>query len=267
MPPLGPRSAEVSRLRRQIRDRKRGDDFIVVEGMRLVSEALNAGMVPTRVVIGEKSRSDLVDVLGHIEVRPLVVVDDAFKSLCSTVSPQPLLSLFTRPKYETPTTLETDDLLLVSVGVADPGNLGTMIRAAAAVRASGVLTFGGVDPWAQKTLRSSAGTAFKMEIVDPGIDDPGTDIATRLAELRQLGARVVATAANAETVYSDLDLSGAPVAIVVGSESQGLHRDSLGDQVDDWVRIPMAPGVESLNVAMATTLMLYEARRAAGQRL
>jgi TrmH family RNA methyltransferase len=130
--------------------------------------------------------------------------------------------------------------------VGDPGNAGTIMRAAEASGCVGVVvTEGSVDPWSPKTVRASAGALFRMPVaLVPALSD--------VVGIDRLG-----TAADAEVSHLDADLSG-PVAIVVGNEAHGLDPTAA---VDRWVRIDMDGPTESLNVAMAATVVLFEALR------
>jgi TrmH family RNA methyltransferase len=137
--------------------------------------------------------------------------------------------------------------VVVLAGVSDPGNAGTVIRSAVAAGAAGVLfTPGSVDPTNPKCVRASAGALFALPV--GAVDD--------LDVLRDLGLTTVGAAAGGAGP-DDVDLSG-PVALVLGGEGSGLPEDQL---VDEEVALPLEGGVESLNVAMAGTVLLYEARR------
>ena len=153
-----------------------------------------------------------------------------------------------------PSSLTRDDLVIVLSGVADPGNTGTIIRAAEACAARCVVVVGGANPWAPKAVRASAGSVVRVPVV------PASDAAAALEDLRAAGARIVAAEPSVGEPYDSgvLAAGQGPVALVLGSESRGLD-PSL--RVDCRVRIPMAGGAESLNVAMAATLLAFEYRR------
>jgi RNA methyltransferase, TrmH family len=137
--------------------------------------------------------------------------------------------------------------VVVLAGVSDPGNAGTVIRSAAAAGAAGVLfTPGSVDPTNPKCVRSSAGALFALRV--GAVED--FDV------LRDLGLTTIGAAASGASP-DEVELSG-PIALVLGGEAGGLPEDQL---VDVEVALPLEGGVESLNVAMAGTVLLYEARR------
>jgi TrmH family RNA methyltransferase len=148
----------------------------------------------------------------------------------------------------------TVPLVLVLAGVGDPGNAGTLLRSAEAAGATAVwATAGTVDLYAPKTVRASAGALFHVPVRD-GLDGPAA-----LDGLRAAGVRVLGTAASGGTPVDQADLTG-PVAFVLGNEAHGLDGVWAG-AVDEWLTIPMVGRAESLNVAMAGTLLCFEAAR------
>ena len=243
-----------------MRRRAPGDATVVLEGPRTLSEALAAGIEPSVVVVAESAghAPALRDALDRLDARVevLTLTDRAFDSVAPAVSPQPVLALVARPEVELPRSLGCDDLVLVLVGVSDPGNVGTIVRSAEACAARCVIVSGGADPWAPKAVRASAGSMLRVPVVS------GVDAAEALSALRVAGARVVAADAHDGAPHDAgvLAASNGPVALVLGSESHGLD-PALRELVDRRVRIPMAGDAESLNVAMAATLLAFEYRR------
>lgn len=257
---LGPRHRRVAELRRLVRRRGPGDFAAVLEGPRTVTEALAAGIEPSVVAVPE-SRAEapvvqaVLDRLGS-GTEVLVLSDRAFDSVVPAASPQPMLAVVAKPQARLPESLSQNDLVLVLVGVSDPGNVGTIIRSAEACGACCVVVAGGADPWAPKAVRASAGSVLRVPVV------PASDIGAALDALRAAGARVVAADPNEGAPHDSgvLASGSGPVALVLGSEAHGLD-PSLYRQADRRVRIPMAGRTESLNVAMAATLLAFEYRR------
>jgi TrmH family RNA methyltransferase len=138
--------------------------------------------------------------------------------------------------------------------VQDPGNLGTIIRTAAAAGAERLwLSTDSVDIDNPKVLRASAGQWFRLLMtVSPNLQDV-------VCQCQDRGIQVVATIPDARLSYWDLDLR-IPTLILLGNEAVGL-RAELASLANRQVQIPLMPGVESLNVAIAAALMLYEAQR------
>jgi TrmH family RNA methyltransferase len=145
-------------------------------------------------------------------------------------------------------------LALVLVGVSDPGNAGTLLRSAEAAGGGAVLFCdGSVDPYGPKTVRSSAGSLFRLAVTRE------TTSAAALAALAAAGVPALATVARGAPDYDAADLAG-PVAFVLGNEAHGLAPDVAGATAGA-VTIPMAGPTESLNVGMAGTILCFEALR------
>ena len=148
----------------------------------------------------------------------------------------------------------TPRLVLVAVGMQDPGNVGALLRSAAASGVGGVVVCSGsVDVYNPKAVRGSAGALFRVAL------SLGEDPASALRAMNRWGMAVLATVAEGGLEYSEVDLT-APTALVLGSEASGLPA-AIEGLVDGRVTIPMSRGVESLNVAMAATVLGFEASR------
>jgi len=240
----------VRRLGRHARARREEGAF-VVEGPRAISAALDFDAALDEVLVVGGAEVELVNraratgaTITHVEAEQL-------ERALTTRTPQPIVAvagLVTwSPKEIAAQALDSGLPVVVLAGVSDPGNAGTVIRSAAAAGAAGILfTPGSVDPTNPKCVRSTAGALFGLRV--GAVDDLDT--------LRDLGLVTIGAAA-AGVGPDELDLSG-PVALVFGGEAAGLPEDQL---VDHEVALPLEDGVESLNVAMAATVLLYEARR------
>jgi RNA methyltransferase, TrmH family len=179
--------------------------------------------------------------------RVVTLAERAFASLGQTVTPQGVLAIARRHEVPADAALAAARAagwpLVVLDGVQDPGNVGTLCRTAAAAGAPAVAVLHGcADPYGPKAVRASAGTVLRLAIARCGWPD--------LAGLRGCGA-----AATGGEPYDRAALAGADL-VAFGSESHGLGRDDL-----ELVTIPMAPGVDSLNVAAAAAVLLFEIRR------
>jgi TrmH family RNA methyltransferase len=227
---------------RSVREAERA---FVVEGRRAVDDALLAGG-RARFVLVREAAEWTPPVLGPFPVRP--VTARVFDRLAETETPQAVLAVFEFPDQVEPSGVP---LLLVADGIADPGNLGTLIRSAAGAGATAVvLTPGTVDPYNGKVVRSAMGAHFRVPIHT-----------VRDRTDRQVGVclRYVLADAQATADYAAFDWAG-PVAIIVGSEAHGPT--PFGRRLaTDAVRIPLANGVESLNAAAAGAILLFEAAR------
>lgn len=190
--------------------------------------------------------------------RAELVSPEVLKAIATTVQPDGVVA--TAQRSLTPNSAPLQGVpLLTGVGLAletlqDPGNLGTIIRTAAAAGTDRLwLSTDSVDVDNPKVLRSSAGQWFRLPVtVSPDLQDVVTHCQTQ-------GIQVVATLPDATLSYWDIDLL-CPTLILLGNEAAGLRAD-LAMRADRQVKIPLMPGVESLNVAIAAALMLYEAQR------
>ncbi len=185
-----------------------------------------------------------------------LVSGDVLKAIASTVTPDGVVA--SAPQRNAWEEAAMQPSTAISLGVMletlqDPGNLGTIIRTAAAAGSDGLwLSADSVELSHPKVLRASAGQWFRLPMAT-------VDVAEKAQQLQQEGVQVVATAATADLDYWQLDLLR-PTVFVMGNEGAGLSA-SLMDCTSTAVKIPVVPGVESLNVAVSTALLLYEARR------
>jgi len=204
------------------------------------------------VQMGREALLDQIGVPGDAEI--LVLPPEIFASAVDTESPQGIAALV-KPRVFT---LEEvlggqNPLLLIAAGLQDPGNLGPLIRSAEEFGATGyVILPGTVSPENQKTLRASAGSVFRL----PGITLCEEHILHELAERK---IRTVAAVAAEGSPLAEHDLTQ-PTALILGNEGAGIS-PSILKRADARVTIPMPGAVESLNAAIAGSILLYEAAR------
>jgi len=252
---------------------ERGDDgFVGVEGVRLVEAALGSGLPVEALLVsdsGARHLSRVASVLGS-DVPVLQTSDKLFAGVADTRAPQGIATLV-KPRIATiENLLPSAKLVMVLVGVQDPGNVGTIVRAAEAFGATGAVTcpadgIGSADPFSPKAMRASAGSSLRLPIVPA--------VSTSIL-LSQLGASKLklyaAVAAESSAATSpllrpwDIDWK-IPAAILIGNEGSGLPVELIR-AADARVYIPQAAanaavGIESLNAAMAANVLLYEAMR------
>ncbi|OBF21845.1 RNA methyltransferase [Mycobacterium kubicae] len=252
---LTERSARVVaavKLHRHV-GRRRANRFLA-EGSNLVEAASARGLVRDIFVTEDAARRFASLLTGPVHL----VTERAAKALSDTVTPTGLVAVCEMPTTDLHDVLATaPQLLVVAVDINEPGNAGTVIRIADAMGAAGVILAGhSVDPYNGKCLRASTGSIFAIPVVVA----PETDAA--LAAVQSAGLQVLATTVDGETLLDDADLT-APTAWVFGPESHGLSAD-IAAAADRRVRIPMAGGAESLNVAAAAAICLYQSARALG---
>lgn len=241
------------------KDRER-EGAAVLEGIRLIEEALDAGAELTLFLHSPRLRAGgrglrLLEALRAREVREVEVSDQVMDKAAGTRTPQGILAVVRIREWGAEAVLRgAAPLVLMAEGLQDPGNLGTIIRSAEALGASGVFLAGdSVDPYNPKVLRSTMGSIFRLPVI------AGIGVAEALAAAREKGVRVIVGDPDGRALPWDLDLSG-PTMLAVGNEGAGVSAELLAS-ADDVVRIPMPGRAESLNVAVAASLLLYEAAK------
>jgi TrmH family RNA methyltransferase len=248
----------------------------------MVEAALGSGLAVEALLVSESGEKYLGDLAGLIGTKCnlLRTTDRLFSGIAETQSPQGIAALLSSPTWTIQDLLRGTPLIVVLAGVQDPGNVGTILRAAEAFGASGALlssagNLGSADPYNPKALRASAGSALRL----PLLRDTSNSL---LAQLPSSGVKLCATVPDSgasirkksENSAKAAPLRAAqpwevdwkfPIAFLVGNEGAGLP-DEMVSNADFTVTIPQAPartpvGVESLNAAMAATVLLYEAMR------
>jgi len=258
---LTERSARVSaavKLHRHV-GRRRASRFLA-EGPNLVEAAARRGLVRD-VFVTELAAQRHASLLESLPAGPVHLISErAAKALSDTVTPTGLVAVCEMPATRLGDVLAgSPRLIAVAVGIGEPGNAGTVIRIADAMGAGAVVLGGhSVDPYNGKCLRASAGSMFAIPVVT------APDAHAVVTALRAAGTQVLATTVDGETRLDEADgLLGAPTAWLFGPESHGLPAD-IADAADHRVRVPMAGGAESLNVAAAAAICLYQSARALG---
>ena len=227
-----------------------------VEGPHLVEEALRAGIHIGAVFAGDGMQDYVQDLPLAPEVEVLVMPRGILAGTLSTETPQPVAALVEIPDWTLAHMLSPTHrppLILVLAGLQDPGNLGTIVRSAEAFGANGVIALPGtVSPWNPKALRASAGSIFRLPFLAMDADEC-------FAALRESGVRIMATTVRGAEPVDMVDLSS-PVAFLIGNEGNGVPMD-IATHADLAVTIPCPGPVESLNAAVAASILLYEASR------
>ena len=248
-------NVRVKQLRAAFAGRARlSGGLIAIEGNHLLEEALRSGMVLKTIFLSEH-RSLPEYVPASIEVVRLT--GEVFDSVMETRSPQGIAALIVPPLTAVEDILWGIPLIVVAVGLQDPGNLGTLVRSAEAFGASGImLSHGTVSPWNGKALRASVGSIFRLPVVSGTTEDLRALQARGVRLLAAVGAGVGSAGV---TELADVNLT-ASVAILIGNEGSGLDPEFL-ELADACVTISCAGPVESLNAGIAGSIILYEAHR------
>jgi len=220
----------------------------LIEGLRFVEEAIKSKVSIDSIIFTESFKEKNPDLFLKInENIKLIQMNEALlKQLCSTENPQGIVGVINMQNKE----LKSGELVILVDKVQDPGNMGTIIRTAHAAGAAGiVMTKGTVDIYNDKTLRSTMGSIFYIPIVE----DDSLDF---VKSLKKEGYKLVVSSLQGKNNFFEENLQG-KVMIAVGNEGNGVS-DEVYDIADIKVKIPMPGEAESLNVAVATSIMIYE---------
>lgn len=247
---------------KEFREAARGSDLMLLDGWHLLGEAINAGIdIQTLAVCGPPTVNEqtLIDRARRANAR-IVEVSGAVLNVLSPVnSPTGVVATARKPQTVVAEMLTPPPaLVLAGLGIQDPGNAGAVIRSAAAAGATGVMVDEATaDPWGWKALRASMGGVFHLPVMRSR-----NPLAT-VSEWRSFGVSVVAAVPRDGIAIYDLDLRR-PTVVLIGGEGPGLTADVIAT-ADARLTIPMTGGVESLNVAVAAAIILYEAKRQRSQ--
>lgn len=233
-------------------------DSVAIEGIHLLEEVILSGVAIETVFVAQGHES-LLDELGLPDSADVLALPaDLLASAVTTEAPQPVAALV-RPRDWGWDDLigkekkQERQLILVLAGIQDPGNLGTILRSAEAFAATGVVCLPGtVSRWNPKALRASAGSAFRMPLVAASSGEC-------FAEFKRAEISTLAAMPHEARPLGEHDLAG-PVALFLGSEGTGLP-DDIAARCDARITIPCPGPVESLNAAVAGSILLYEAAR------
>lgn len=238
-----------------------GERLLPLEGPRLIAEALRAGARLEAALFsaaGEAKFGARLRPQFSKHCRVEAVGEREFQAAMDAEHPQGVAALV---RWRDRTAAELfavpaagPALFLLAAGLQDPGNLGTLIRAADAFGATGVAVLAeAVSPFNPKALRAAAGSHFHLPVA------AGVELGAWLALCRQHGVSLAVTAAHGKTPLTGADLRQ-PVCLVIGQEASGVPR-ALQRAADFTLAVPMARAVDSLNAALAGAIILYEAQR------
>ncbi|HLO08134.1 MAG TPA: RNA methyltransferase [Terriglobales bacterium] len=254
----GRHNALVKELRQSFsRAELTSDGYCAIEGFRILEEAIRSGLRFRAVFFSESAVPRAEKLLSQLgaQVETLLLADKLFSSAVPSDAPQGVAALARWKELSREDVLAKSPAgpILVIAGVQDPGNLGTILRSAEAFGAGGVLLGEGtVSPYNPKVVRASAGSVFRVPLAR-------TKLSESLGWMKDHGLRLVGTASHKGTPLDQAKMAG-PMAIFVGSEGSGLPRDLI-KEMNDVVAIPQVPEVESLNVGVAASIVLYEVMR------
>ncbi len=248
-------NARLKELRKALSAQGRGSGALAgIEGPNLIEEALRAGLRVKTIFVAQGAERLLDELQVKRDVEILQLPQKLLETALATESPQPIAALIERPSWSWSDVLNQNQkktLVIVLAGLQDPGNLGTILRSAEAFGATGIVSLPGtVSAWNSKAVRASAGSVFRVPVLAAEIDEC-------IPRLRSAGVAILATLARAAQQAHSADLAG-PVALIIGNEGSGIPAE-IARQVDGEITIPCPGPVESLNAAVAASVLLYEA--------
>ena len=228
---------------------RRGERKLVLEGDRLIADALSSGGQPKLALYSlEHADFQVIARLQQYKCELLPVTQDVLSFASDTQQPPGIVALFAIPKPPIP---QPAARVLILDAVREPGNLGAIMRTAAAAGVNlAILAPGCVDPYNSKVLRAGMGAHFRMPVVEA----TWPEIASFCHDLT-----VYAANADSDYDYTAVDWQG-DWALILGNEAHGVSRKAL-NMAQKVISIPMAAAAESLNVASAAAVILFEARR------
>lgn len=241
---------------------RRKDKVFVSEGIKMLREApkelvqdvyLTEDLekrIQNSQTDADKALWDMLNIVGYE-----VVSEEVMKKAADTQTPQGVLTVLRQPEYDMEEMLSTKNgLYLLLEDIQDPGNLGTIIRTAEGAGVNGIIaTKNTVDIFSPKTIRSTMGSIYRMPFI---YVETLKDV---IVKMRESGIKTYAAHLKGQSYYSSFSFTDG-TAFIIGNEGNGLQKETA-DLADYYLKIPMEGQVESLNAAIATALLIYEAHR------
>lgn len=251
-------NARLKELRRALaRPGRETHGLAGIEGPNLLKEALIAGLRIPCAFLADDAQELLKDLPLPDSTETLLLPRALLNSVLETETPQPVAALVEQPDWTwahiLPHHRESPALILVLAGLQDPGNLGTILRSGEAFGASGVICLPGtVSPWNSKAVRAAAGSLFRLPVLAVTAEEC-------FLRLREAGVKIFTTALRGAAPADAVDLAE-PVALLIGNEGNGVPAE-IAAEAGAAITVPCPGPVESLNAAVAASILLYEASR------
>ncbi|MCK4259230.1 MAG: RNA methyltransferase [Halanaerobiales bacterium] len=249
------RSLEKKKYREQ-------EKMFVIEGIRIIEDALKDGAKFVQIfyspILKDNPRGmRLLAQLDELGIKISLLDERLFSEISDTETPQGIIAILKQPEFTLKDIFAHKSLyphIIMINGVQDPGNLGTILRAASGAGWSGaILTKGTVDLYNPKSLRATMGAVYKFPILR------AENIEFLCGDLHESGYQLIAAALEAERWHFEVDFTR-PTVLVVGNEGNGINSEVI-NVMDQLVKIPMDPKAESLNVAVAAGVIIFEGVR------
>lgn len=248
------RVKQVVQWQNKAKERKK-DGIFLAEGIKMFEEAPLDSIVEVFISESLEQKADAFYKKKLLQIGYEVVSDEVFAKMSDTQTPQGILTILKRPEYNLDLLLKRENPLFVILeNLQDPGNLGTIVRTGEGAGITGVImSTGTVDIFNPKTIRATMGSIFRVPFLYV------EDMADTIQKLHKHGVHTYAAHLAGKTYYQDVSLKE-PSAFLIGNEGNGLTKETA-DMAESYIKIPMEGQVESLNAAVATALLMYEAHR------
>ena len=250
-------NARLKELRRALgKPPRAAGELAGIEGPNLIEEAVRARLGIETVFVAQDSERLLDGLALSQETEVLLMSRELLSLALTTEAPQPVAALVRQPSWIWRDLLKGlaehgNALILVLAGLQDPGNLGTILRSAEAFGATGIVSLPGtVSAWNPKAIRASAGSVFRVPVISASVEEC-------VARLRENGVKLWTTSVRDAEQAPNVDFAK-PMAILIGNEGNGVP-DEIASKAAGALTIPCPGPVESLNAAVAASVLLYEA--------
>lgn len=251
-------NTKVKRLANLMKKKKArdGEKVYLVEGIRMFREVPKEDLLEVYASESFYKKEEILihEILEGTSVREEILTDTVYAYVSDTKTPQGILCVVKQKDYEIKKLLEEKTQLMILEHLQDPGNLGTIFRTAEAAGVTGILMDKGcVDIYNPKTIRSTMGAIYRVPFIYT------EELHKTMKDLQSQGVKIYAAHLEDSLDY-DLPDYTAPTAFLIGNEGNGLTRETA-DLADQYIKIPMEGQVESLNAAVAATVLMFEAAR------
>lgn len=247
---------EIVKQIRKLREKKYRDEQneFIIEGTKMIEEAVREKAKIKMIIVCEEANNSPIqkNILYKVAKEKIIYVNDkVFKYLTDVTTPQGILAVIEKNLQDEIN--YSKNLYLILDNIQDPGNMGTILRTADSIGLTQIIVSkGNADCYNPKVVRSTMGAIFRVNVIE--VDD----LKKTIKEMKKHKIQILATDLSTETTIYDVDYNRS--AIIIGNEGNGVSEDVLGI-ADRKIKIPMPGKAESLNAAVATGIILYNAIR------
>ena len=248
---------EIVKHIKKLKEKKYREEYneFIVEGIKMLKEAIDEKMNIKQIVISENCKGLIPNsIMNEIQKLNYVYVSEKiFNTITDVVSPQGIMAILEKPaNSENQIDYSSSNFLLLD-NVQDPGNMGTILRTVDSLNLKQIIVSkGSSDVYNLKVVRSTMGAIFRVKVIE------SENLVTTIKELKKHGIKVYAT--DLSTDKSIYDVNYEKSAIVIGNEANGVSKEVLKEATEK-IKIPMIGKTESLNAAVATSIIMYEVYR------